>query len=708
MLDKYISVNISDNEELRYQQFVMFNDLTSITTAIFFLVYVCIDLPELAIILGVVTLISALNQWVFYYYKISYELSVNVFIGVHSLYAMISTIYYTGGISSVVMGWFLFPPVVALMLLKQRGYMYLWLSVSIMILSVYTWMYWVGLPTPNLFNEHNTIMYIYMMTHFSLFILVFAFSYYFLERELDARSKLEYIQSLLTTSNTSSGIGTWEYDVKTNITYFNKVSRDTLSLSQEYVKNGSLSNFIQTLPDTNLDLAQLVQEAQLNGDVFDIEIQIIVSKNTLRWVRIIGIPNKIEQECISIYGLIQDVTEQKERETEWQTLKHRAELNNAAKTSFVSKVSHELRTPLNVIIGFSNLFDVKQMTEEQIGYLKALQTSSNTLHQLITEVLDFSSDEAVQKLPEPRPTVIRKLVQDVVSLFKLDVEKASIDLKISIDPEVPNLLMVDPIRLKQILINLVQNAIKFTEKGFVEVQVSFSLNEDGKTGELSVQIIDSGIGISIDNIQRIFKAFEQGQQLKARHSVGSGLGLTIVNQLLHSMNSMLEVSSVDGQGSSFYFYLPVGVVDVSTSSDLAVYDESDPYESISKPCTILIAEDQEMNLLLLQTMMNRKYPKAKILTARNGEEALQMCLIQKPNILLTDVHMPLLNGFDMIRKYNELLPNHSTHIVVLTAGITGNEEMLCAELGVEYFLSKPVLPERLFSIIHEIKTKIYA
>lgn len=707
MIDKEVSGHVESNEGLRHHQFLMLNDLMSITTALFFSVYLYIGLNDLAFIVGLITLVSTLNQWCFYYFRYSYELPVNIFIGSHVFLAMIPAIYFTGGMSSLMMGWFLFPPVVALMLLKQKGYMYVWLFISISVLCVFTWMYWEGIPTPNVVNEHQTVLYVTTLIHLTLFILVFVFSYYFLDREIDARTKLEHIQSLLTTSNDSSGIGTWEYDVISDVTYFNKVSRDTLKLSSQYEKKGSLFNFIQTHATEKTDITQLMKVSQLKGEIFDIEIEVMISSQP-KWLRIIGIPNTKEQVCISVYGIIQDISDQKEREAEWQISKQLAELNNATKTSFVSKVSHELRTPLNVIIGFSNLFDVKQMTEEQKSYLKALQTSSNTLHQLITEVLDFSSDVTVRKLPEPRPTPIVKLIQDVVSLFKLDADKATIELRIKIEETVPSLLLLDPIRLKQVLINLVQNAVKFTEKGYVEVLVSFIPSPDEKSGNLNIQITDTGIGISSDNIQRIFRAFEQGQQLKARQSVGSGLGLTITNQLLHSMESTLEVISQVGVGSMFYFNLPVGVVGFSSTSDLTSFNETDPYESITKPCKILISEDQEMNLLLLQTMMHRKYPKANLLIAKNGQEALQLCLTQRPDILITDVHMPILNGFDMIKKYNELVPDHATHMIVLTAGITGKEEELCAELGVKYFLSKPVLPENLFSIIQKIKSQLYA
>lgn len=703
MFQKNLSMNLKNEEkELFHRQFVLFSDLTVITTALLFFIHTLTNTFDLALLLGSVIFIGVVNQWLYYYYKTPYVWAVNFFIAIHTLVILIAS-YNTGGLTSIYMGWFLFPPIVSIMLLRERMYMYIWLFIVLLILVIYAYLYWLGFILPNVIAEDNLFL-LRTVSYIFVFSLLFSFSFYFLERETYTRNQLEYIQSLLTTSNTFSYTGTWEYNRRYHTTYFNDVSRDILKLPKHYDNKVGLSAYFSAAPNHLDEIDNFLHKLDDSPTVLDKEFSIVVSTGQLKWIRIIGIYNKNTDNTVPVYGIIQDITKQKEMEAEWLKSKQISELNDAIKKSFVSRVSRDLRSPLNIIIGFSDLLDTNQMTEEQILYLKALQTSSNTLYELITEVLDLQAENSLKRLSDPRPTAIEKMVVETVSLFKLEADRLSIDLKVVLDPDLPNLLLVDPIRLKQVLINLISNAIKFTEKGSVEVYVMY-LPREGKNGELKVEVKDTGIGISEENIKTIFNAFEQGQQLKVRPSLGTGLGLTITNQLLHSMQSVLEVKSQIGKGSVFYFHLPVSAVEITVSTDIKLYQEEDISVLDGTSFKIVLAEDQEMNLQLLQSMIRRKYPNASIFITKNGEDSLQSCLINQPQILITDVHMPVMNGFDMIKKYRELSPNHDTRIIVLTAGVSGHEEELCHQLGVDYFFAKPVLPEQLYTALYSIKNR---
>ena len=388
----------------------------------------------------------------------------------------------------------------------------------------------------------------------------------------------------------------------------------------------------------------------------------------------------------------------RKRELELVSEKSRIEEINRAKSYFFSTVSHDIRTPLNAIIGFSQLLKEGFKTrEEHDQAVDSILMSSKTLLKLINDVLDLSKLEASRMVIEPEPTDCDVLIREIVESFRIASQKPEVDIRAKIG-DMP-ILLLDPQRMRQIVFNLLGNAVKFTPKGFVEVRAEFTPNpgEEG-CGCFRLDVEDSGCGISEEDIQRIATPYVQvGSNASSRHG-GTGLGLAITRELASAMNGEMTVSSVLGQGTTFHITLQdikVGQLPEKKAQPEDQQMSAAPLPKGNKTLRLLLVDDQKLNLIVLKAML-AKIGQYHITLAGNGLEAMK--LLEDPDIppfdlVLTDMWMPEMDGAALVqavRRHPELGP---LPVYVITADIETTKDY--SELGFTGILLKPVTLESL-------------
>lgn len=431
----------------------------------------------------------------------------------------------------------------------------------------------------------------------------------------------------------------------------------------------------------------------------EMEQPILLNDNKTKWVYCSAVPELDKNHnIVGLKGIVQDIT-QKKMISESIKAKEKAEAANKAKSDFLSNMSHEIRTPLNGIVGFTDLLLRTNLEEDQLEYLKAVNISANTLMEIINNILDFSKIEAGELSLNYEDLDIGQLLHQIVNLFKYEANSKKLDLKLSIDPNVPKMLKADSFRLKQILVNLLSNAMKFTFSGYVKIKVIL-LEEDSMFAKIKFSVIDSGIGIKECNQKKIFKSFVQADSSTTRKYGGSGLGLAISSQLLNLQGSKLELSSTYGQGSEFYFTINFEKIPEAEDSIpiRGLLNHQEVLNSPAKPL-ILIAEDNHINMVLVKTLVNKLIKDCTLIEAPNGADAVRMALENIPDLILMDIHMPLKNGYDATVEIKDNAITKNIPVIALTAGNLNGEKEKCLEYGMSDFVAKPIIQKELEDVL---------
>ncbi|KLN63457.1 ATP-binding protein [Vibrio sp. VPAP30] len=395
--------------------------------------------------------------------------------------------------------------------------------------------------------------------------------------------------------------------------------------------------------------------------------------------------------------------------------KQKAEVANVKKSEFLANMSHEIRTPMNGIVGIAALLKSTELNETQKNYINILLSSSDTLLDIINEVLDFSKIEAGHFELDNTQYNINELLQQLSNEFNLRATQKELTYRCNIDSGLPDCVNGDPARLKQVLNNLVGNALKFTEQGFVELKVTTSISEEAKL--LYIEVKDSGIGIHKDKLEAIFEKFQQADGSTTRQYGGTGLGLAISQKIVEMMGGELKVISELGLGSSFYFAIPLHVSRATTTSvqtqpipvqqNLINFKPKPPntpelvvHQKVSQGVSVLIVEDTRVNQQIIKGMLNLLGIEAVI--ASNGKEAIDLCEQQTFDAILMDCHMPIMDGYEATKTLRDRNGwTKTVPIIAITANVMKEHREQCYEAGMNDFLSKPVQPEQISSTLHD-------
>jgi len=375
---------------------------------------------------------------------------------------------------------------------------------------------------------------------------------------------------------------------------------------------------------------------------------------------------------------------------------------NKTKSQFLANMSHEIRTPLNAIIGFSELLK-KEITDiKQNSYVDTIVSSGKTLLGLINDILDLSKIEAGKMELQYSNVSLRKVFQDMSKIFSLDLKAKGLEYFIDIDPGLPEILILDEVRIRQILFNLIGNAVKFTKQGYVSVFVKQISIEEGESQiNLSIGVQDTGSGIPEDQQDVIFESFRQQDGQKLSEYGGSGLGLAITKRLIEMMNGKIRIESEINKGSVFQFEL-LDVDVASFSKDLYVSEEFDESHSTEQivvfdPAKILIVDDILNNQIIMESFLENF--NFQIFTAMNGLEAIEGAKDVHPDVIFMDIKMPVMNGYEAITRLKADDTTRDIPIIVITASAMKGTEKQLEKIEYEDYLSKPVNQNEILEIL---------
>ncbi|HUW05088.1 MAG TPA: ATP-binding protein [Williamwhitmania sp.] len=362
-----------------------------------------------------------------------------------------------------------------------------------------------------------------------------------------------------------------------------------------------------------------------------------------------------------------------------------------AKQQFLSNMSHEIRTPMNAIIGFTKVVLKTDLTAKQKEYLKAIKLSGDALIVLINDILDLAKVNAGKMTFEQIPFKLASSISAMVHLFETKFQEKNLELITIYDQKIPGVLVGDPVRLHQIIINLVSNAVKFTSKGKITVKVSL-IGEDDEKATIEFAIIDTGIGIPANKIADIFENFQQASSDTSRLYGGTGLGLAIVKQLVEPQGGTINVVSTIGKGSTFSFTLPF----LKTNSPAELESENEVLDTEIKNIKVLVVEDIALNQLLMKTLLDDFGFDRDI--AENGEIAIEKLQNKSYDVILMDLQMPVMNGFEAT-EYIRNKMHSKIPIIALTADVTTVDLAKCKAVGMNDYIAKPVDERLLYSKI---------
>lgn len=597
-----------------------------------------------------------------------------------------------------------------------------------------------------------------------------------------------------------------KYNTERSKVFLNDEIEKLTGYSKEDFLEGKISLFELYHPEEKEQVCREIEKSIKNGVPFHISCRLVKKNGDIVWIEEYGEAITVGNQISYIEGVVLETTERRKMQ---EAIKEKeiAQAANKAKTQFLANMSHEIRTPLNGIIGFSNLLLKTHLNSVQEQYMITVNQSADALLEIVNDILDLSKIEAGKLELYITKSNLHEIVNQVVDMVKYSAHEKKLDLIINIKEDIPCLIMIDEIRLKQILVNLLSNAIKFTQEGEIELEIQYEPSAKDLT-KMKFMVKDTGIGIRPENREKIFEAFSQEDNSTTRKYGGTGLGIPISESLLRLMNSKLEIEDRPSGGTVFFFTLELdaqscgtlSILDNNKIEKILLIDDSEsncqvvkrimnyyhittlvnknyqnaykysnnvelffadyeligdeglqelakfdkpiilmqnsnaneiefPKKALVKPIVkpikihvlqntlneinnlntatqktlpksdaetviinkalkIMIVEDNKINMLLSKTLVKKIIPNAIITEVFNGIEAVEQFEIYQPEIILMDIQMPIMNGYEATKKIRE--KDNNCIIIALTAGIIEGEEEMCKTIGMNDYITKPI------------------
>lgn len=493
-------------------------------------------------------------------------------------------------------------------------------------------------------------------------------------------------------------------DVNARFTYLSPLCKTLLGYEEEDLLGKPIFDFIHPDDKSNYEVFHLTlfksgcshpiikyRFRKKNGHYIWLETNTKLLKN---------LSNNGETELVSVS---RDITEAKKAE-ELVKEKEKAELANKAKSEFLANISHEIRNPMNAIIGMAGALLKTELTDDQKKYINSIRISSSNLMNLINDILDFSKIEAKQIEIYNTDFNLNDVVDEVVTMFENQAVEKNLQLNYIIADDVETNLHGDSFKLKQILTNLLNNAIKFTDEGQVKIFVTQE-SSNQKAVRIKIAITDTGIGIKESDFNKIFNIFTQLDSTPSKKYQGTGLGLSIVKKLTDLLSGNITFESKYGKGATFTVQLPFAISKNKAVNYGDIFKESKPDVDIGK-IKVLLAEDDGINQLYLKGFLESY--KWKVITAFNGEQAVQKYKKEHFDIILMDGQMPKMDGFEAtkeIRKYEEEENRNYTPVIAITGYAVKGDRERFIEAGMDDYITKPINETKLIEVIKKLCAK---
>ncbi|MDM8552300.1 response regulator [Desulfobacterales bacterium HSG2] len=398
----------------------------------------------------------------------------------------------------------------------------------------------------------------------------------------------------------------------------------------------------------------------------------------------------------AILSIIRDISNRKQMEEELRHAKEAAEAANRAKSEFLANMSHDIRTPMNAILGFTEILEGEIRDEQQKRHLSSIKSGGKSLLGLINDILDLSKIEAGKLKPEYSAVNLHTLLKDMEQIFSHKIFEKGLEFRIETEPDLPKMIITDETRLRQIFMNLMGNAVKFTDSGHVKLSVNHCcFDEKQSRADILFSVEDTGIGIPQDQQESVFSAFEQQKGQSHAKFGGTGLGLAITKHLTEMMGGEIRVASQVGKGSAFLvIFRDVDIVHAPESDEK---EETDIGSVIFEEAAVLLADDVELNRVLIKSYFS-DHPEIRIIEAENGKTALELAERHRPDLILMDMKMPVMDGYEATRmiKADEVL----RHIPVIALTADAIKENVTKIMDIcDDYTAKPVSKAELISVL---------
>jgi PAS domain S-box-containing protein len=494
------------------------------------------------------------------------------------------------------------------------------------------------------------------------------------------------------------GFAWWDWDFINGTIHSHPLKYTMIGYTSEEVKSDSAWWNDKIIPE-DLPKSKNALNKMLKGEteIYNLVLRVKHKNGKTVWIHDKGqIVERVGSQVKRIVGTTQDITQLKEAEEQIEKARAAAESSNKAKSIFLANMSHEIRTPLNAIIGFSQLLDQDgSLTAEQRKRINTINRSGEHLLSLINDILEISKIEAGRVQVQFDIFNIILLLKEIKAMFTVRCQQKGISIDLNITPDVPNLIKSDEKKLRQIMLNLISNAVKFTDKG--SVTINTALLKKDNTDYLKVEVIDTGCGIEDDSLQRVFDYFEQ-TDIGAQSTEGTGLGLAISREFTTLLNGSITVTSKVNQGSNFTFYVPIEIV----GEKQKIQHTGIKVNGIKsdKSISVLCADDNENNRELLIMILEQSGFQCD--QAKNGEEVLSKLETGEYDLLLLDLSMPVIDGFTVLERIRKNEKQMNLPVIVITAHVLDSNKKLLVEQANAQILIKPIHMEKLLNTIGKV------